>query len=253
MLLSYLVTSRTRRELLRLMWVEGAEGSVSALGRQARVSFAAAHRELEAMGAEGLAVSKRVGAAVVYRANRKHSEAALVDHLLRAGGEQPGKQTSLDSQRVRGWLAAAGAPLLVEEPVARTPALEVVVAEGLALAHRDATTARVLPLLLWRQRHRLDYVRLVREATRRNERQTLGFFLELAGRLGRDSRLTSLSKELQDRRRRRARLFFAGPHGRMALATARSKTPRLARRWGYLMNMGLDSFASAFAKHRDHA
>jgi len=35
----------------------------------------------------------------------------------------------------------------------------------------------------------------------------------------------------------------------MALAAARRKTPPVARRWGYLMDMGLDSFASAFAKH----
>jgi hypothetical protein len=30
---------------------------------------------------------------------------------------------------------------------------------------------------------------------------------------------------------------------------AREKTPALARRWGFLMNMELDSFASAFRKH----
>jgi hypothetical protein len=39
----------------------------------------------------------------------------------------------------------------------------------------------------------------------------------------------------------------------MALAAARKNTPRVARRWGYLMNMGLDSFASAFAKHAEVA
>jgi hypothetical protein len=39
----------------------------------------------------------------------------------------------------------------------------------------------------------------------------------------------------------------------MALALARGKTPPLARRWGYLMNMDLDSFASAFRKHGEAA
>ena len=38
-----------------------------------------------------------------------------------------------------------------------------------------------------------------------------------------------------------------GANGRMAAAKA--KTPRLARKWGYLMNMELETFASAFAKH----
>jgi len=130
------------------------------------------------------------------------------------------------------------------------PSLEKALAEALTLSHDDATVARVLPLVFWAQRDRVDYDRLVREATRLNERQTLGFFLELTGRLARDHRLASLSRRLRDRRRSRVRPFFARPHGRMALAAARRKTPSLARRWGYLMNMGLESFASAFAKHR---
>jgi hypothetical protein len=39
----------------------------------------------------------------------------------------------------------------------------------------------------------------------------------------------------------------------MALALARKKTPAVARRWGYLMNLGLDSFASVFRKHGEAA
>ena len=253
-LLPYLVTSRARRDLLRLLWAERAEGSVSELARMARVSFAAAHRELEAMRAEGLVACERVGAALVYRADRKHQQAALVRRLLKEGMTASGTPSAPRAEKVRGWLAAAGAPLLVSRPVVgRMPRLEEVLAEGLALSHHDATVARVLPVVLWRQRDRLDHVRLVHEATRRNELQALGFFLELTGRLGGDPRLSALSRRLRDRRRSRARQFFARPHGRMALAAARRKTPPVARRWGYLMNMGLDSFASAFAKHTDVA
>lgn len=253
-LLPYLVTSRARRDLLRLLWADQAEGSVSELARMAGVSFAAAHRELEAMRAEGLAGCERVGAALVYRGNRKHPQAALVRRLLKEGMTVSGSPSAPRAERVRGWLATAGAPLLVSRAVVgRRPGLEEVLAEGLALSHYDATVARVLPLVLWRQRDRLDHVRLVHEATRRNELQALGFFLELTGRLGGDPRLTALSHRLRDRRRSRTRQFFAGLHGRMALAAARRKTPALARRWGYLMNMGLDSFGSAFAKHTDPA
>ncbi len=254
MLLSYLVTSRARRDLLRLLWVDGGAGSVSDLARMARVSFAAAHRELEAMRAEGLVACERVGAALVYRANRTHPQAALVRRLLKEGTATSGAASPAHAEKVRGWLAAAGAPLLVSGfPSGRMPRLEEVLAEGLALSHHDATVARVLPLVFWRQKDRLDHARLVREAARRNELPCLGFFLELTGWLGGDPRLTALSRRLRDRRRSRARLFFAGPHGRMALTAARRKTPQLARRWGYLMNMGLDSFASAFAKHTEVA
>ena len=254
MLLSYLVASRARRRLLRLLWVEGVGGSVSELGRQAGVSFAAAHRELAAMRVEGLARSERAGAALVYRANPDYREAGLVRGLLENGITSFAPPPVADGEKVRGWLAAAGAPLLVSRtPKGRMPPLEEVLAEGLALSHHDATVARVLPLVFWRHRDRLDQGRLTLAATERNERQALGFFLELAGTLGGDPRLASLSERLRDHRRTRPRPFFARAQGRMALALARRRTPALARRWGYLMNMDLDSFASAFEKHGEGA
>jgi hypothetical protein len=251
-LLSYLVTSRARRRLLRLVWMDGAVGGVSDLARQAGVSFASAHRELAAMRAEGLARAERAGAELVYRAHPGYRQAGLVRRLLREEGSAP--RSLADGDRVRGWLAAAGAPLLaLRRPAGRVPPLEEVLAEGLAASHQDATVARVLPIVLWRHRDRLDHERLVDAATRRNERQALGFFLELTGLLGGDRRMASLSERLRDRRRTRLRPYFARAHGRMALALARRRTPALARRWGYLMNMDLDGFAQAFGKHDEAA
>ena len=151
---------------------------------------------------------------------------------------------------MRGWLRALGAPLAASRPSeGPPPPAEVIVAEGLSLAHVDSTVARVLPLVLWRQRDRLDLEELIREATRRDERDALGFFIELTGRLGRDRRFANAARPLPDRRRSRLRVFFARPHGAHELALARRRTPALARKWGFLMNMGLDSFASTFAKH----
>ena len=104
MLLSYLVTSRARCCLLRLLWADGAEGSVSDLARRARVSFAAAHRELGAMREEGLARAERVGAALVYRANPGYPEASLVSTAPRGGCGRIGAASRLRRRRVRGWL-----------------------------------------------------------------------------------------------------------------------------------------------------
>lgn len=253
MLLSYLVASRARRHLLRLLWAARIRGSVSELARRAGVSFAAAHRELEAMREEGLALSERAGAALVYRANPGYRQASLVRRLLGEGGAGS-TPLAAEGERVRGWLAGLGAPLLVSRlPKGPVPSLEDVLARGLAQSHHDAAVARVLPLVLWRHRHQLDHGRLVRAATDRNERQSLGFFLEITGLLGGDPRLASLAAPLRDLRRARARPYFPHARGRMALALARRKTPALARRWGYLMNMDLDSFASAFAKHGEAA
>jgi DNA-binding transcriptional ArsR family regulator len=87
-LLSYLVTSRTRRELLLLLWHDRAEGSVSALARRGRVSFAAAYRELGAMRTAGLARSRREGAATVYRANADSPHAGILRRLLAADARE---------------------------------------------------------------------------------------------------------------------------------------------------------------------
>lgn len=242
--MSYLVTSHVRRGLLRQLWLEHAEGSVSELAREAGVSFAAAHRELDAMRTAGLATSTRAGARVSYAANLDHPGADVLVALLSSPERD---SATADDQVVRGWLRAAGAPLVVP-PAEKTPPLSEVIGAGLRLAHRDATVARVLPVLLWHHRD-ADLESVVAEATRCNERQALGLFLQLAGELGRDRRLVSAARRLHDKRRTRRRPFFTGPHGPRALAAARRNTPAVAKRWGFLMNMGRDSFAAAFERH----
>lgn len=246
-MLSYLVKGRARRELFRLVWGRGTSGSVSDLARLAGVAFSAAHRELNAMREAGLACVERSGAELVYRAIDDHPRADLLRQLATAPEDHGGRYVDRD-ERVRGWLARAGAPLGAAGVRGPVPDLEESLADALSLSHRDPTVARVLPVVLWRQRQQLDFDRLRREATRRNEAQTLGCFLELAGRLGGDRGLVQAAAALRDRRRRKARMFFSGPHGPRALAATRRSTPSEARRWGFLMNMGLDSFRSAFDK-----
>jgi hypothetical protein len=247
-MLDYLVQGRARRELFRLLWGQGASGNVSDLSRRAKVTFSAAHRELEAMRAAGLARAERTSTELVYRAERDHPRARLLRELARAPFQAGSEVRTDHDDEVRGWLAAAGAPLGVPRPKTPPPNLEEGVAEALVLSHRDATVARVLPLVLWRQRDRLDMERLVSEASHRDERSTLGYFLELAGQLGGDSALVHAARRLHDRRRTKVRPFFVGPLGPHAAAAARRNTPKEALRWGYVMNMGLDSFRTIFEK-----
>lgn len=242
------MSGRARRELLRLLWGREARGSASALARRAGVAFSAAHRELDAMRRAGLASVERVGAELVYRANDSHPQADLLRRLVTAPDEQPAAAESDHDERVRGWLASIGAPLAAAEASSFALPLERGLAEVLSLAHRDPTVARVLPLVLWRHRERLDFDRLRREAARRDEDQSLGLFLMLAGRISNEQQLVQAAAPLRDRRRRRVRMFFSGHHGSRALAATRRNTPPEARRWGFLMNMGVDSFRSTFAK-----
>ena len=251
-MLDYLVTGRARRELFRLVWGENRAGSVSSLARAANVNFSAAHRELEAMQLAALVSSEREGAELRYRAAADHPQADLLGRLAR-GGDKARRTASkvapkLAEGDVRGWLQQLGAPLQASAVRSEAPGLEETLSQALVLSHADPTVARVLPLVLWRQRADLDVERLTAAATKLNERQTLGYFLELAGSLGKDRRLVEAARSLVDRRRRRPRMFFSGPHGPHALAVAQKRTPRCARRWGYLMNMGVDSFRSVFDK-----
>jgi len=246
--LGYLVSGRVRRELLRLLWGRDAHGSVSALARRAGVAFSAVHRELDAMRQAGMACVEREGAELVYRANDAHPQADLLRRLVAAPDEQPAAADADHAERVRGWLASIGAPLGAAEASTAAMPLEQGLAEALSLAHRDPTVARVLPLVLWRQREHLDFDRLQREAARRDEDQALGLFLELAGKISNERQLVRAAAPLRDRRRRKVRMFFVGAHGPRALAATRRNTPPEARRWGFLMNMGVDSFRSTFAK-----
>ena len=247
-MLNYLVKGRARRELFRLLWGQGVAGNVSDLSRLAKVSFSAAHRELGAMRAAGLARAERTSTELVYRAETNHRQAGLLRRLAKAPTEVETRGRAHRDHDVRAWLAAAGAPLGSPQPKAPAPPLEDVLADALELSHRDATVARVLPLVLWRQRNRLNLDRLVRHASRRDERAALGYFLELAGWLGGDAHLAQAARRLRDKRRTRIRPFFAGPRGTHAAAAARRNTPKEALRWGYVMNMGLDSFKAMFEK-----
>jgi hypothetical protein len=149
---------------------------------------------------------------------------------------------------VRAWLADVGAPLVTPPPSSPRPPLEEALAEGLSLAHRDATVARVFPFTLWCQRDRLELTRLVAAADQRNELQTLGCFLEMAGVLGGDPRLEEAAQRLANSRPNKVRLFFVTRHGRYARVAARKKTPGVALKWGFRMNMGLESFRAMFEK-----
>lgn len=246
-MLGYLVTSSARRQLLRLLWLQGATGSVRALAALGGLSYAATHRELEGMRAAGLATAERAGAALLYRANTAHPQARLLRSLL-AG--ETADQVLAQDDRTRAWLRAVGAPLVSSQPLqGHLPTLEHVLAAGLELAHRDASVASVLPALLWRQRHQLDLDRLVAEATKLDERKALGFYLDLTAQLGSSRQLAAAAAQLQDHRRARTVPFFHGARDRYSRAQAAHATPALAKRWGFSMNLSLDTFRQAFRKH----
>ena len=106
-MLDYLVQGRARRELFRLLWGQGASGNVSDLSRRARVTFSAAHRELEAMRAAGLAKAERTSTELVYQAETDHPQARLLRELAKVPVQARAEARTDHDDEVRAWLAAA--------------------------------------------------------------------------------------------------------------------------------------------------
>ncbi len=250
-LVDFLVTSRARKALLRTVLGDGAGGSVSELARRSRVVPSTADRELDRMEACGLVSTSRVGKEKFVRANLHRAPARQLRKLLALREAVPGRGRG-DDERVRAALAHHGAPLFVRRRLGArdVPPLEPTVSRALRLAHSDPAVAGNLPVVLWRNRQRLDRAELVRLAVREGQGQTLGFLLELTDELAGETFFTPSASALTDRRVRKVRNFFS-PDGRLSpheRELAVMNTPAVARRWHFLMNMSLESFASYFRK-----
>jgi DNA-binding phage protein len=159
--------------------------------------------------------------------------------------------THSHSDLTRGWLAKLGAPLYGKSLVEgrRQPDPEVVLTRALELAHQDATVARALPVVFMRQRHNLNLDELRRRARRANQARTLGFFLDITGRLTGDEDLRRAAKPLRPKDLPTTDFFKTQNELERTLAEA--NTPDVARDWGYRLNMGMESFESLLAKFKD--
>jgi hypothetical protein len=245
-MLGYLVTSSTRRRLLELLWQRRETGTVSELAKAAGLSYAGTYRELQQMVRHGLATRTLHDGDEHYAAAFDHEDAELLQRLL-AAPLRRARTTSTDAV-TRGQLRALGAPLQdAEKPVAAGE-LEEVLVRGVELARRDATVARVLPIVFWRARDVLDRDRLEEVARARHQKQAVGLMLAIVARLGNDTRVARWSERLRDHRVSALRPFFEVPSTRAAERTAERRTPDLARDWGFAMSLQLEDFRSQFEK-----
>jgi DNA-binding transcriptional ArsR family regulator len=251
-LLDFLVTSNARKTLLKVLLLEDGGGSVSEVARRAGIQPSTADRELERMEACGLVSSERVGKEKVVKPNVHSSDVRYLRRLLagRAPSDRDRQQDDSDTH-VRAALAHYGAPLFVpgDAHLQDVPAPEATLAAALRQAHLDPAVAGNLPVVLWRNRQ-LDVNELVRLAARAGDGQTLGFFLELTDQLAGQTLFSPAAQPLKDKRRRKLRNFFSrdGKFSAYEKDLATMNTPEVARRWNFLMNMSLESFASYFRK-----
>jgi hypothetical protein len=171
----------------------------------------------------------------------------------RAAGVRWGKKPQLPTvDQVRGWLAETGAPLLrgdISSAHRGEMALDELAMHAVRVAPQDASLTRALPVFLWRNRSRLDLAALGRMARRAGQSRTIGFFLDLTAELSGDRSFRLAAEDLRPSRSLRNTLFFrSSTSSSFARQAAERNTPAVARRWGLLMNMPLDSFQTLFDK-----
>jgi hypothetical protein len=77
--------------------------------------------------------------------------------------------------------------------------------------------------------------------------ETLGMLAELTGELADAPALKERGARLWSARG--TPKFFFSPKNRFDEELARERTPAFARRWGFLLNMGEDSFRGLFERH----
>lgn len=150
-----------------------------------------------------------------------------------------------DGDLVRSWLVHYGAPLVVETGGEEVPPPELVLAEGVALARSDVELALALPVAFFRQRQRLDFIELRGHVKTREQERAFGFFLELTGELSGDTKLTHEARRFRPERRSRPIPFFAAA-SKEERKLSEERTPDVARRWLFLMDVGIERFEAAF-------
>lgn len=250
-MMSFLVTSKARRRVLELLWGNPpASGSCTDLAARAGVGFANAYRELHAMKELGLVATEYHDGSEIYRANEDSPDFELMTQLV--ARRTVTRPRDARAEAVRARLRVLGAPLAGGGTEADTVDEEDALADAVQLAHYDAAVARVFPLCLWLHRDHLDLDRLVERARRDREKHALGLLLDLTSEVSGDPRFSARAAELRDRRLRRTRSFFYGAApSRRAREQAERNTPAVARRWGFRMNMDLESFRTLFEKFAD--
>ncbi len=248
MLLDYLVTSQTRRKLVTLLWKEGFQGTVSDFCREGGLSMPSVRKELHALKEQSLVCADVVRGREVLSANDKHPQYELLVTLVFADTPTTNKKEVAKDEGVRRALKALGAPLTVAGKGPPDMVLEEVVLDALELSRRDATVARVLPVLLWKHKDELRWKVLFKGVKGAESKHVLGFFLALTTLLSKEQLFASLASLLKDKRLRQSRYFFRGVESARAKQLAKLKTPDIAHDWGFLMNMELDSFRSTFDK-----
>lgn len=223
--------------LFDLLFTRMGQGNLLRLSRESKVPYATTHDLMNRLLKAGSVEETRRGRSREFRATEKglrswretfrsvpvpfHETKSLVADQLHSPPDLPPSRD----------LEQALVALMVE-------------------SRKDPSLSRALPVVLAKEMERLDVDRLKNRALESDAGAMVGFYLELTALLSSSSRLKKMSRSFRDRRRRTVRVFFESSRreDKWESRLLERRTPELARRWGWLMNMPLESFRTHFEK-----
>ena len=244
--LKELFGSETRVALLQELMVKETKDSALGFSRRVGRSYHPVTRELERFVRTGLVHKQRRGAAAVYGWRSTNRVCRVLRELL-TQSFQPGRAEA-DVDAALSTLMEHGAPIRRSKVARRLP-LEHALAVAARQSRQDGTVLRVLPLMLVRLHGRLDQEKLWQECHRLDVEQTMGYLLDLAGRVTASKQLQEWAADYRDGRRHLIHYFFA-PRNRYEEELARRHTPPLARRWGFYLNVPESDFKDLLVKFK---
>lgn len=247
-LLNYLVTSKTRRILLNLLWRDGIKSSGNQLAGLAMLAYSSVHKELEAMKNEALVISHFEGRSELFSKNEAYPYKLLLENLLGID-KKPIPQSRPTDQEIQFNLARYGAPVIFDKESSKILNLEETIIYGLELARTNSTVARVIPIVLAKNKE-LNFARLEFLARQNKVLSVLGFYFELTGIFLKEKKFRVQARKIRDRRRKRIEFFMKSKKAsKFERELIELNTPPIARKWNFLMNIGMESFQDIFFKH----
>lgn len=244
-LLNFLFKTEGHRKLANLLWVENLSSSVHEFSEMTDLPYATAYDLLNKLEGMALVRKTRKGRATLFSSNLSDEELKPLRTLLNPEDR---------SEKQKSWKAAdfdlplAGEFKDLSELEAGTK--EEFLVKATALAKKDATLLRTLPLLAVRLGHNLRAPYLSHWSRRLHLDRELGFTLDLTATLSHDKKFAHLARKFRDKRWAKPSFFLSKDQdveGFQAELVERN-TPDLARKWFLRLNMNLDSFKSLYSK-----
>jgi len=115
-------------------------------------------------------------------------------------------------------------------------------------ARADPTLLRVLPVMVLRNEAQLDWGDVRSRARRAKLKAEPGMLLDLTAAVSGHAGLHEQARGLADHRQRVPR-YLPEPASEFERRLANKRTPAVARRWGFRMNMSEASVAKFVRKH----